>query len=182
MTSRMTESTETTGTTPTAAVGVPRFTFVPGPFGDLLVASEDGVGVSRVWLPPAEPQAGWLRDDALPVLAEARKQLLAYFAGERTTFELTLAPRGTDFQRRVWDALTTIPYGTTRTYGQIAEEIGAPGAARAVGAANHDNPLAIVVPCHRVVGANGTLVGYAGGLDQKRALLDLEATEARPPL
>ena len=159
-----------------------RFTYVAGPFGDLLVATGDGVGISRVWLPPAQPEMGWIRDDELPVLAEARRQLLAYFAGERTTFDLPLAARGTAFQRRVWDALIAIPYGTTRTYGQIAAEVGAPGAARAVGAANHDNSIAIVVPCHRVVGANGTLVGYAGGLDQKRALLDLEATEARLPL
>jgi methylated-DNA-[protein]-cysteine S-methyltransferase len=159
-----------------------RYTMVPGPFGELLVATEDGVRLSRIWLPPACPQAGWLRDDDLPVLSEARRQLIEYFAGDRTTFELELAPRGTAFQHKVWEALSGIGYGTTRTYGQIAAEIGAPGAARAVGSANHDNPLAIVVPCHRVVGASGDLVGYAGGLDQKRALLDLEATEARLPL
>ena len=159
-----------------------RYTFVRGPFGDLLLATEDGVGLSRVWLPPADPPVGWERDDTLPVLAEARNQLLAYFAGERSTFDLPLSPKGTAFQLRVWSALCTIEYGTTRSYGQIADQIGAPGAARAVGSANHDNPLAIVVPCHRVVGANGSLVGYAGGLDQKRALLDLEAAEARLPL
>ena len=123
-----------------------------------------------------------MRDDDLPVLAAARRQLGEYFAGERTDFDLPLAARGTAFQRKVWDALRRIEYGTTRSYGQIADEIGAPGAARAVGAANHDNPLAIVVPCHRVVGANGSLVGYAGGLDQKRALLELETTAARLPL
>ncbi len=165
--------------TVTAAFDVPRYTYVAGPFGELLVATEDGVGISRVWLPPAQPQAGWRREDALPILAQAREQLVAYFAGERTTFELNLSPRGTAFQRKVWAALCRIPFGSTRTYGQIADEIGAPGAARAVGSANHDNPIAIVVPCHRVVGANGTLVGYAGGLDQKRALLDLEAADAR---
>jgi methylated-DNA-[protein]-cysteine S-methyltransferase len=166
----------------TSTPGAPRYTMVPGPFGELLVGTEDGVGLRRIWLPPAQPQAGWLRDDDLPVLAEARRQLVEYFAGDRTTFELPLAPLGTAFQRKVWDALSRIGYGTTRTYGQIAVEIGAPGAARAVGSANHDNPLAIVVPCHRVVGASGALVGYAGGLDQKRALLELEATEARLPL
>ena len=168
--------------TVTANLEAPRYTYVPGPFGDLLVATEDGAGLSRVWLPPAEPQAGWRRDDELPILAEARAQLLAYFAGERTSFDLTLAPRGTTFQRKVWDALCRIPYGVTRTYGQIADEVGAPGSARAVGSANHDNPIAIVVPCHRVVGANGTLVGYAGGLAQKRALLDLESSQERLPL
>jgi methylated-DNA-[protein]-cysteine S-methyltransferase len=155
---------------------------VAAPFGELLVATDDGERLSRVWLPPADPQPGWTRADDLPVLADTRQQLLAYFAGEREAFELALAPHGTAFQQRVWDALQAIPYGTTRTYGQIADEIGAPGAARAVGAANHDNPIAIIVPCHRVVGAGGKLVGYAGGLDQKRTLLDLEATTARLPL
>ncbi len=160
----------------------PRYTKVSGPFGELLVATEDGAALSRVWLPPADPEPGWIRDDELPVLAAARRQLGEYFAGERTAFELPLAARGTAFQRKVWDALRRIEYGTTRSYGQIADEIGAPGAARAVGAANHDNPFAIVVPCHRVVGANGSLVGYAGGLDQKRALLELETAAARLPL
>ncbi len=159
-----------------------RYTMVDGPFGELLIATEDGAALSRVWLPPAHPAAGWLRDDDLPVLAAARRQLGEYFAGERTDFDLPLAARGTAFQQKVWDALRRIAYGTTRSYGQIADEIGAPGAARAVGAANHDNPLAIIVPCHRVVGANGSLVGYAGGLDQKRTLLELETTGARLPM
>ncbi len=159
-----------------------RYTMIPGPFGELLVASEDGHALSRVWLPPAHPEAGWIRDDALAVLAAARRQFAEYFAGERTDFDLPLAARGTAFQQKVWDALRRIDYGTTRSYGQIAEEIGAPGAARAVGAANHDNPLAIIVPCHRVVGASGSLVGYAGGLHQKRALLELETAGARLPL
>jgi methylated-DNA-[protein]-cysteine S-methyltransferase len=158
------------------------YTMIPGPFGELLVATQDRVALSRVWLPPAHPEAGWVRDDDLPVLADARRQFGEYFAGERTVFELPLAARGTAFQRKVWDALCRIEYGTTRSYGQIADEVNAPGAARAVGAANHDNPLAIVVPCHRVIGANGSLVGYAGGLDQKRALLELETTAARLPL
>jgi methylated-DNA-[protein]-cysteine S-methyltransferase len=159
-----------------------RYTMVAGPFGELLVATETGEALSRVWLPPAHPATGWMRDDDLPVLAAARHQLGEYFAGERTDFDLPLAASGTAFQHKVWDALRRIDYGTTRSYGQIADEIGAPGAARAVGAANHDNPLAIVVPCHRVVGANGSLVGYAGGLEQKRTLLELETTGARLPL
>ncbi len=158
------------------------YTFVACPFGDLLVATDDGRAITRLWLPPAAPPAGWRRDDDAPVLAEARRQLTAYFAGELTDFDLPLAPRGTAFQRKVWDALRQIPYGGTRTYGQIATQIGAPGAARAVGAANHDNPIAIVVPCHRVIGAAGALVGYAGGLSQKRELLELEAADARLPL
>lgn len=159
-----------------------RFTMIAGPFGELLAATEDGVALSRLWLPPAHAQAGWVRNDELAVLAAARTQLGEYFAGQRTAFELPLAPKGTAFQRTVWEALCRIEYGTTRSYGQIADEIGAPGAARAVGAANHDNPIAIVVPCHRVVGANGSLVGYAGGLHQKRALLELETTSQRLPM
>ncbi len=159
-----------------------RYTFVTAPFGDVMIATADGVALSQVWLPPADPKPGWQRDDDWPVLAEARRQLLAYFAGELMEFDLPLAARGTAFQRKVWDALCGIDYGTTKTYGQIANEIGAPGAARAVGSANHDNPLAIIVPCHRVVGAGGSLVGYAGGLDQKRQLLELEAAQAALPL
>jgi methylated-DNA-[protein]-cysteine S-methyltransferase len=107
--------------------------------------------------------------------AEATRQLREYFAGERTVFDLPLAPRGTEFQRRVWMALREIPAGETRSYGQIAARLGQPTASRAVGAANGQNPLAVVVPCHRVVGANGTLTGYAGGLDRKAWLLDHEA-------
>ena len=105
----------------------------------------------------------------------AREALLAYFAGERRDFDLPLAPAGTDFQRAVWDALRAVPYGQTRTYGEIATAVGRPKAVRAVGQANHVNPLPIFIPCHRVVGKNGALTGYAGGLDLKRALLALES-------
>src|SRR5262245_32703015 len=98
-----------------------------------------------------------------PVLDAARKQLDAYFAGRLKSFDLPLAPRGTDFQRRVWKALTNIPYGATTSYGAIAREVGEPGAARAVGAANGANPICIIVPCHRVIGANGSLTGFGGG-------------------
>lgn len=115
---------------------------------------------------------------------DAVDQLNAYFAGELTTFELELDLRGPAFQRRVWQALLTIPFGETRSYGEIAEQIGAPGAARAVGLANGHNPIAIVVPCHRVIGASGSLTGYGGGLDRKRSLLALERrhTSATLPL
>jgi methylated-DNA-[protein]-cysteine S-methyltransferase len=170
---------EEQGTPPT---GTSRYTVVSCPFGDLLVVTDDGAALTRLWLPPASPDPSWERTDDLPILAAARSQLQAYFAGERTDFDLPLAPRGTAFQRKVWEALRRIDYGTTKTYGQIALEIGAPGGARAVGAANHDNPIAIVQPCHRVIGANGKLVGFAGGLDQKRQLLDLEAAEVPLPL
>ncbi|OBB80042.1 cysteine methyltransferase [Mycobacterium colombiense] len=105
---------------------------------------------------------------------EAVEQLGAYFAGELTNFDVELDLRGSEFQRRVWRALLTIPYGETRSYGEIAEQIAAPGAARAVGLANGHNPIAIVVPCHRVIGANGSLTGFGGGLGRKRTLLELE--------
>jgi methylated-DNA-[protein]-cysteine S-methyltransferase len=109
-----------------------------------------------------------------PVLGLAVEQLAEYFAGHRDRFTIPLAPRGTPFQHRVWRALATIPYGETRSYGQIARQIGSPPAVRAVGAANGKNPLSIVVPCHRVIGADGKLTGFGGGLDAKRWLLDHE--------
>jgi methylated-DNA-[protein]-cysteine S-methyltransferase len=118
------------------------------------------------------------RDDAPsadPLLAEAEAQLHAYFAGERQRFELPLSPRGTDFQRSVWAAVEAIPYGATTTYSALAATIGRPSAWRAVGAANGRNPLPLVIPCHRVLGAAGGLTGYGGGLERKRALLDLES-------
>ena len=111
---------------------------------------------------------------ASPLLDAAEAQLREYFAGTRRTFDLPLAPRGTAFQQRVWAALRAIPYGETRTYGELAAAIGSPSASRAVGMANHHNPIPIVIPCHRVIGANGTLTGYAGGLEIKRKLLALE--------
>jgi methylated-DNA-[protein]-cysteine S-methyltransferase len=110
-----------------------------------------------------------------PVLVETERQLEEYFAGRRTAFALPLDPSGTAFQRQVWDALLTIPFGETRSYGQIARQIGNPTAIRAVGAANGRNPLSIVVPCHRVVGSTGALTGFAGGLDVKAQLLALES-------
>jgi methylated-DNA-[protein]-cysteine S-methyltransferase len=110
-----------------------------------------------------------------PVLDVAVRQLLEYFAGERSHFDLPLRPRGSRFQQRVWAALLDIPYGQTRSYGDVAREIGfGPQASRAVGLANGANPIPIVIPCHRVIGADGSLTGYGGGLDRKRALLDLE--------
>jgi len=104
----------------------------------------------------------------------AADQLDAYFAGELTHFDLPLAPRGSEFQQRVWAALQEIPYGRTESYGELAGRIGSPGGARAVGLANGKNPIGIIIPCHRVVGADGSLTGYGGGLDRKKQLLDLE--------
>jgi methylated-DNA-[protein]-cysteine S-methyltransferase len=114
------------------------------------------------------------RNDSHPVLREAVRQLKAYFAGELREFQLPLEIVGTEFQKRVWHQLLTIPYGEIRSYSQIAEAIAAPQAVRAVGAANGANPIAIVVPCHRVIGASGKLTGYGGGLPLKKRLLDLE--------
>jgi methylated-DNA-[protein]-cysteine S-methyltransferase len=120
-------------------------------------------------------------DDEHPVLVETERQLGEYFAGRRSAFELTLDPAGTAFQRKVWNALLTIPFGETRSYGQIARQIGNPDAVRAVGAANGRNPLSIVAPCHRVIGSTGRLTGFAGGLDVKAYLLALEGARGLPP-
>ncbi|HXZ48943.1 MAG TPA: methylated-DNA--[protein]-cysteine S-methyltransferase [Usitatibacter sp.] len=118
--------------------------------------------------------ADWREDPASPLLCDCARQLAEYFARRRRRFDLPLAPQGTPFQRRVWDEIARVPYGTTLTYSQLAERAGAPGAARAAGAATGRNPLAIVVPCHRVVGAHGDLTGYAGGVERKARLLSLE--------
>jgi len=130
--------------------------------GDTLVAIDFG----------AEP----VQDETSDVLEDAAAQLQEYFAGERREFDLPLAARGTEFQQRVWAALAKIPYGQTMSYGQVAARLGlVPGASRAVGSANGSNPIPIVVPCHRVIGANGTLTGFGGGIDRKRTLLALES-------
>jgi methylated-DNA-[protein]-cysteine S-methyltransferase len=150
----------------------------PFPFGDnrqlALVAGERGIEQIRFEGIPAD---GVPRDDDFPVLRDAAEQLTAYFGGELKAFELPLVPEGTAFQKSVWNALLTIPYGETRSYMQMAELIGAPKAVRAVGAANGQNPIPIVIPCHRVIGSNGKLTGFGGGLPLKRLLLDLEAAQ-----
>lgn len=112
-----------------------------------------------------------------PLLLEAKRQLEEYFAGLRASFSLPLNPQGTEFQKKVWQQLEAIPFGETRTYGQIAAAIGQPKASRAVGGANHNNPIAIMIPCHRVIGANGKMVGYGGGVDIKEKLLQLEGVK-----
>jgi methylated-DNA-[protein]-cysteine S-methyltransferase len=155
------------------------FTTVSSPVGRLTLV---GVGDSLVGLyfdddPQAAPaRAAAQRDDRR--LREATGQLEEYFAGTRTTFDLALAPIGSAFQKKVWDALRRIPFGQTATYGQIARAIGKPAASRAIGGANHRNPIAIIVPCHRVIGADGTMTGYGGGLGRKRLLLELESRVA----
>ncbi|HUS27074.1 MAG TPA: methylated-DNA--[protein]-cysteine S-methyltransferase [Kofleriaceae bacterium] len=141
------------------------------PLGTLRLYA-DGDELTAVSLPC--DAAAVANECSTPVLDLARAQLTEYFAGTRRAFELPLAPRGTGFQQIVWRALTTIRYGETWSYGQLARVIGRPAASRAVGAANGRNPLAIIVPCHRVIGANGTLTGYAGGLPAKKWLLQHE--------
>lgn len=141
----------------------------------VLEITEDGIGICSIRLVDPEPATHAAEaEPAEPLLAEAVRQLTEYFAGVRRTFDLPLHPQGTRFRQAVWKALTEIPYGQTRSYSQIAEAIGAPKSARAVGMANHENPILIVVPCHRVIGKNGSLTGYAGGLPVKQKLLELE--------
>lgn len=154
------------------------YKWVDSPVGRLkLVATDEGL-VAILW---ATERPGRVRldiaveDTTHPVLAEAERQLAEYFGGRRRTFSLNLDFAGTAFQRKVWRALLTIPFGETRSYTQIANQIGSPRASRAVGAANGRNPIAIVAPCHRVIGTNGKLTGFAGGLDAKACLLALEA-------
>ena len=127
---------------------------------------------------PGQAAFGLPGDPAADPFAAAAAQLTAYFAGQLTSFDLPLDPAGTGFQRRVWAALRDIPYGQTASYGQLAGRIGQPAASRAVGLANGRNPIAIIIPCHRVIGSDGSLTGYGGGLDRKRFLLDLERRSA----
>jgi methylated-DNA-[protein]-cysteine S-methyltransferase len=153
------------------------WTVLPSPVGELLLTAEAGA-ITRLYTTAPDGGAhvsadGWRRDHG-GVLKAAAAQLDAYFAGELREFDLPLAPAGSPFQLRVWSALREIPYGTVTSYGQLALRLGHPTGARAVGLANGRNPISIIVPCHRVIGADGTLVGYGGGLDRKRQLLTLE--------
>lgn len=150
---------------------------VHSPVGPLVLSSEGEALVGLAFARGAVRLGG----DEGGAVGDAARQLSEYFAGRRTAFDLPLRfDRGSSFEQRVWQALLAIPYGTTVTYGSLAASLGEPGAARAVGAANGRNPIAIVVPCHRVVGAGGRLTGYGGGLDRKRTLLALEGAAAAP--
>ena len=149
-----------------------RFSEYESPVGTLLLSGDGDALTGLAFRRGTAIPAGWLRYDAC--FATERSQLDEYFAGERTAFDFPMRLEGGQFDRSVWRALEEIPYGTTTTYGEIAERIGKPGRARAVGAANGRNPIAIVVPCHRVIGAGGKLTGYGGGLDRKQRLLELE--------
>jgi methylated-DNA-[protein]-cysteine S-methyltransferase len=151
-------------------------TTTASPIGDLLLVS-DGVALRALSMQAGPRPLGldpdWRHDDR--PFAAVVAQLAQYFAGERTAFDVPLVLDGTTFQRRVWSALQEIPYGTTISYGELAASIGQPRASRAVGLANGRNPVSVIVPCHRVIGADGTLTGYGGGLERKRLLLGLEA-------
>jgi methylated-DNA-[protein]-cysteine S-methyltransferase len=147
------------------------YTEIDSPLGALTLTAEDGV-LSGVYLENWPTDLGLRQDEGFD---QAIRQFDEYFAGERTTFGLSTVAQGNKLQRRVWQALSEIPYGETRSYGQIAEQLGLRHIVRAVGAAIGQNPLLVVVPCHRVIGADGNLTGYAGGLERKRQLLDLES-------
>jgi methylated-DNA-[protein]-cysteine S-methyltransferase len=159
------------------------YKIVPSPVGALkLVASNDGLA-AILWENdrPGRVRLNIVGEDAShPVLLETERQLKDYFAGARKAFDLTLDFAGTPFQKKVWQALLTIPCGETRSYAQIAAQIGSPKAVRAVGAANGRNPISVIAPCHRVVGSSGDLTGFAGGLEAKAWLLGLEGARAKP--
>jgi methylated-DNA-[protein]-cysteine S-methyltransferase len=157
------------------------FSYFESPIGTLLIAG-DAAAIHYIYFPKngraEKPRREWTEAARGPV-GEALRQLREYFAGARTDFDLPLAPEGTEFQRGVWQRLQEIPYGQTISYGELARRIGNPQASRAVGAANGQNPIPIVIPCHRVIGANGKLTGFGGGLPVKEALLALEAKQLR---
>lgn len=152
------------------------WTTCSSPLGEVLVEAQDGalttVHFAPFTTPPGEPSP----DE--PLLQQAVRELGEYFAGERTSFDVPVGPLGTPFQQAVWAELQRIPYGETATYGELARRMGAPGAVRAVGSANGRNPVAVLVPCHRVIGSDGNLRGYAGGVERKRALLAIERSPA----
>jgi len=156
--------------------GVMRYWELATPIGSHRLAADEQ-GLRSISFPSSrhavKPLAGWRRSEE--PFRGAIEQLGAYFAGRRSTFDLTLAPAGTPFQLRVWELLRTIPYGETVSYGELARRLGTPTGARAVGAANGRNPIPIIIPCHRVVGSDGSLTGFGGGISIKRQLLDLEA-------
>jgi methylated-DNA-[protein]-cysteine S-methyltransferase len=159
-----------------------RYRVVDSPIGELMLSGDDGVLRGLAFMDsdraPSVNEA-WVRDES--AFGDVATQLEAYFNGELTRFDLKLASGGTPFQQRVWSALQEIPYGTTTTYGRLAEQLGDPKSVRAVGLANGRNPIAIIIPCHRVIGADGGLVGYGGGMTRKRWLLAHEAGEGRLP-
>lgn len=159
------------------------FQHMPSPIGQLKLVADKEALVALLWQDDAPLRVRLAEAkpcDTHPVLLETQAQVTAYFAGDRRTFDIPLQPVGTAFQRAVWSALTEIPYGETRSYGELAAHIYRPQAQRAVGAANGKNPISIIVPCHRVIGANGHLTGFAGGLGAKAFLLNHETSKTAP--
>jgi len=157
------------------------YTIYESPIQPIMLTS-NGMALTGLYLNQhrngPENDADWICDPEIAPFPRVREQLDAYFEGKLTIFDVPLAPRGTDFQQRVWQELTHIPCGETISYGELARRIGSPNASRAVGLANSRNPISIIVPCHRVVGANGKMTGYAGGISSKEALLKLEASHS----
>lgn len=152
------------------------FRYIKSPLGPLTLVEEAG-SLTELRFGKTPPSEG--QEEETPLLLEGERQLLEYFSGKRKIFSLPLSPRGTEFQRRVWAALLTIPYGQTRSYEDIARLVGCSKGFRAVGLANNRNPLPIFIPCHRVIGKDGSLTGYAGGLESKRFLLELEGVSLK---
>ena len=153
------------------------FTTMPSPIGELTLAASGGRLSGLLFEDNRHPadRTGWRRDDAEPALVEVRRQLLEYFAGSRRDFALPMQSKGTEFQQKVWSALLEIPFGETRSYGEQARLIGDFKAVRAVGLANGKNPIPVIVPCHRVIGADGSMTGFGGGIERKKWLLAHEA-------
>jgi methylated-DNA-[protein]-cysteine S-methyltransferase len=190
MTSLATTTTAPTTAAPTTVAAEPDetvHTIVDSPLGPLTLVTRAG-GLAGVYmtqqrhLPPEDTFGPRVAVTDVPLLTRTADQLAAYFAGDLRDFDLDMSTSGTPFQRRVWTALRDIPYGETVTYGELAAAVGQPTASRAVGLANGRNPLSIVVPCHRVVGANGSMTGYGGGIERKRWLLDFERGTRQPVL
>jgi len=176
------DTTSVKRNTKRVSAAISRYDFLESPVGRLLLAGADDV-LMLINFPTGSqalrPRPEWVRDDAM--FAQAKRQLRAYFDGTRTDFSMDVAMDGTDFQKDVWTALRQVPFGATVSYGELARRAGRPKASRAVGAANHANPLPIVVPCHRVIGSDNSLTGFGGGLETKLKLLALENPAAYGP-
>lgn len=152
-----------------------RFTYYDSPLGTVTLQANEQ-GLLGVWFEThtTKPEDLGIQEDSFPIFQSVKEQLERYFAGDAVQFDVPIAAKGTPFQRSVWHALTTIPYGETWSYAQLADAIGNPKAVRAVGLANGKNPVSVIVPCHRVIGKNGKLTGYAGGIERKQRLLTIE--------
>jgi len=159
-----------------------RYARYESPLGPMFATAEER-GITHIEFVGAKyapaARADWVEDPDAPDLAACGTQLAEYFAGKRTEFDLPLAPQGSEFQQRVWREIARVPYGKTISYGELAARAGVPGQARAAGAATGRNPVSLVIPCHRIVGSDGSLTGYAGGLERKRELLELEGVLQR---